>query len=120
MSKPKSPKGFRCWDEIQPLLPEHLRDTTEQKACQLSRAVPARFAQYIRINGQKSTAYWAESDVVAWAKVHWGVLFPDCVQSFLDAGFEEASSVESNTPRPKKKGCNPKIKKHMRMKRDDT
>lgn len=79
---------FCIYEEWAPYVPAELRHLTEADWLAKSRA--NNFAQYFRVNGQRSPAYFRKKDVLAFFKMKFGTVYPESVASLIAAGFEEA------------------------------
>ena len=84
---------FCLFGEWQRHLPEELRQIPEAEW--LARSRGNNWAPYVRINGQRSPAYFKKTDIMVWFQLRYGVVHPDAVQSLIDAGFPEPEQTKA-------------------------
>jgi hypothetical protein len=77
--------SFCTVEDWHPHLPDELKSLTEAEWQAKSRV--GNWIPFMRILGKRSTAYYRKTDVMAWFRLKFGVLHPECVQSLFDAGF---------------------------------
>jgi hypothetical protein len=74
--------------QIHPHLPEDLQSHPEQYW--LAKGRLGTFPPGIKMNGERSRAWYLKSQIVTYWVKHFGVVRPDCVQSLMDSdpGFK--------------------------------
>lgn len=90
---------FVTFEEWREHLPAEFQDKPE--SFWTTRSHAGRFPVFMRQMNQRDVALWRSADLLAFWRMKWSVLYPDCIQSMLDAGFEDAP--ESVRPARKKR-----------------
>ncbi len=98
--KYENPNDAFCGFEWRQYLPEELQAITDAEW--LAKSRQSNWAPYFKLLGERSPATFRKSDIVAWFRLKFGVVRPDCLQALLDAGYEPASVSSFKKTRKKR------------------
>lgn len=79
MSNPS--QAFCTFVDWQPYLPPELRSLPERTWLARSRA--RNWCPYVKINGQRSAAFYKKTEVVREFRVRFSAVYPNCLDSLL-------------------------------------
>jgi hypothetical protein len=80
---------FVDWQAHVPEEFQHLTEAQWQAKARRGDGIP-----YTRPLGSRSRAKYKKSDVSAFFRLKWGVLFPEALQSLIDADFPEPPRIQ--------------------------